>query len=108
MYSRQTNIGDQEVADVPSSTHKDRESVEDQQDGEESERTPGQVWLEWASEPLVLVCQTLNSLGLMETDERETDGDPSEQTGNGGKIGKLPDQLCLSEFRRNSYPKEYG
>lgn len=88
-HSRNPNIRHEKVVHIPPPTQKDREAVDDEDDGEENERQPRNVWLEARLESHFARVVTLRGLSFAEPQERHADGNPGPETGGGDQVGKL-------------------
>jgi len=84
-----TEICRQEFANIPVRVmfaHEDIESVEDDDDGEENERSPGGIWLEFAFEYKGVSVNPLGLERVVETQIRNAYGAPGEEGRNGGQV----------------------
>ena len=81
---RDTNVGGDKIIHRPRAEYV--KTVEEGDGGEEDEREPGSVGLEWRPEDESVAVDTLGLEGGVKFDVGDADRHPGEETGDGGQV----------------------
>jgi len=91
-----TNVGGEEVGDVPLALAEDLEFAEDQDEAEVDERAPGEVRLERRLEHEGVAVNALRLKGLLEFDVGDGDAAPGEKIGGGDEAGEPEEDVAAT------------